>query len=205
MIDKAAVINEDLVVRQWIPKGSVLLEDAETARKFARAVLKLCPAPIPDMERLCFQLATQPASARHHLAVDGGLGLHSLNVVERLLQLSEHLGIKWDDPRSPYVIGLCHDLCKVHRYHRDGDLKWVKTEERDPGHGMLSAMLAPEYLGRPLRYVERVCIAYHMGAWGIGKEYEAKHLDAAVSEFPLEVIATHTADMLASQYDEVGK
>ena len=65
-------------------------------------------------------------------------------------------------------------------------------------------MLAPEFLGHPLSYVERVCIVYHTGAWSFGKDYDASHLDAAISEFPLEVIATHTADMLASQYDEIG-
>jgi hypothetical protein len=43
-----------------------------------------------------------------------------------------------------------------------------------------------------------------MGAWDAGRDYEIGHLDAAVSEFPLEVIATHTADMLASQCDETG-
>jgi hypothetical protein len=66
-------------------------------------------------------------------------------------------------------------------------------------------MLAPDFLGHPVSYVERVCIVYHMGAWRVGEEYDVRHLDAAVSEFPLEVIATHTADMLASQYDEVGR
>lgn len=145
-----------------------------------------------------------PASAGHHLAVKGGLAIHSMNVTDRLLQLSGDLKIDWSDSGSPYVIGMCHDLCKMHAYDFKTDKEITKLHPVFPGHGTLSAMLAPEFLGHMISYVERVCIVYHMGAWHIGDEYDASNLDAAISEFPLEVIATHTADMLASQYDEVG-
>lgn len=151
---------------------------------------------------MCYLSA--PASAGHHLAVKGGLAIHSMNVTDRLLQLSGDLKIAWSDSGSPYVIGMCHDLCKMHAYDFKTDKEITKLRPMFLGHGTLSAMLAPEFLGHPLSYVERVCIVYHMGAWSIGRDYEANHLDAAISEFPLEVIATHTADMLASQYDEIG-
>ena len=147
---------------------------------------------------------TAPASAGHHLAVKGGLAIHSMNVTGRLLRLSRDLKIAWSSPRSPYVIGMCHDLCKTHAYDFKTDKEITKLRPMFPGHGTLSAMLAPEFLGHPISYVEQVCIAYHMGAWRVGEEYDVRHLDAAISEFPLEVIATHTADMLASQYDEIG-
>lgn len=146
-----------------------------------------------------------PASAGHHLAVKGGLAIHSMNVTDRLLQLTGDLKIAWSNSGSPYTIGMCHDLCKMQAYDfKAGDKEIMKLRPMFPGHGTLSAMLAPEFLGHPISYVERVCIVYHMGAWRVGEEYDVRHLDAAVSEFPLEVIATHTADMLASQYDEVG-
>ena len=145
-----------------------------------------------------------PASAGHHLAVKGGLAIHSMNVTGRLLQLTGDLKIAWSDSDSPYVIGMCHDLCKMRAYDFKTDKEITKLKPVFPGHGTLSAMLAPEFLGHPISYVEQVCIAYHMGAWDVGRDYEIGHLDAAVSEFPLEVIATHTADMLASQCDEVG-
>ena len=145
-----------------------------------------------------------PASAGHHLAVRGGLAMHSMNVTDRLLQLSEGLKITWSDSGSPYTIGMCHDLCKIRAYDFKTDKEIMKLLPVFPGHGTLSAMLAPEFLGHPISYVEQVCIVYHMGAWRVGEEYDVRHLDAAVSEFPLEVIATHTADMLASQYDEIG-
>ena len=145
-----------------------------------------------------------PASAGHHLAVKGGLAIHSMNVTDRLLQLTGDLKIAWSNSGSPYTIGMCHDLCKMHAYDFKTDKEITKLHPVFPGHGTLSAMLAPEFLGHPLSYVERVCIVYHTGAWSFGKDYDASHLDAAISEFPLEVIATHTADMLASQYDEIG-
>lgn len=145
-----------------------------------------------------------PASAGHHLAVKGGLAIHSMNVTGRLLRLSRDLKIAWSSPRSPYIIGMCHDLCKIHAYDFKTDKEIMKLRPVFPGHGTLSAMLAPEFLGHPISYVEQVCIVYHMGAWRAGEEYDIRHLDAAISEFPLEVIATHTADMLASQFDEIG-
>lgn len=145
-----------------------------------------------------------PASAGHHLAVRGGLAIHSMNVTDRLLQLSESLKIKWSDSGSPYTIGMCHDLCKMHAYDFKTDKEIMKLKPIFPGHGTLSAMLAPGFLGHPISPVEQMCIVYHMGAWHVGGEYDVGHLDAAISEFPLEVIATHTADMLASQWDEKG-
>lgn len=147
-----------------------------------------------------------PASAGHHLAVKGGLAIHSMNVTDRLLQLSGDLKIKWSNSGSPYTIGMCHDLCKTHAYEENPEYtnSFRKATPIFPGHGTLSAMLAPEFLGHPISYVEQVCIVYHMGAWNIGKEYDANQLGAGISEFPLEVIATHTADMLASQYDDIG-
>lgn len=146
-----------------------------------------------------------PASAGHHLAVKGGLAIHSMNVTDRLLQLSDNLKIAWSNSGSPYVIGMCHDLCKMQAYDFKADGREImKRRSIFPGHGTLSAMLAPEFLGHPISYVEQVCIVYHMGAWRAGEEYDIRHLDAAISEFPLEVIATHTADMLVSQYDEIG-
>jgi hypothetical protein len=145
-----------------------------------------------------------PASAGHHLAVRGGLAIHSMNVTDRLLQLSDNLKIAWSNSGSPYTIGMCHDLCKIHAYDFKTDKEITKLRPVFPGHGTLSAMLAPEFLGHPISYYEQVCIVYHMGAWRVGEEYDVRHLDAAISEFPLEVIATHTADMLASQYDEIG-
>jgi hypothetical protein len=145
-----------------------------------------------------------PASASHHLSVRGGLAIHSMNVTDRLLQLSGDLKIAWANSGSPYTIGMCHDLCKIHAYDFKTDKEITKLRQVFPGHGTLSAMLAPEFLGHPISYVEQVCIVYHMGAWNIGKEYDANQLGAGISEFPLEAIATHTADMLASQYDEIG-
>ena len=164
----------------------------------------VCQPLLLDYSGHMASFLSAPASQGHHFAVKGGLAIHSMNVTDRLLQLSEALKITWSNSLSPYVIGMCHDLCKMHAYEEipEHPNSFRKTTPLFPGHGTLSAMLAPEFLGHPISYVEQVCIVYHMGAWNIGKEYDANQLGAGISEFPLEVIATHTADMLASQYDE---
>lgn len=151
------------------------------------------------------QYLEAPASAGHHLAVKGGLLAHSLNVTDWLLKLTGDWGIRWGHPSSPYVIGMCHDLCKLNAYaFKTDDTEIAKLIPMFPGHGTLSAMLAPVFLGHPITHMEMACIVYHMGAWDLGRDYEAQNLDRAVREYPLQVIATHTADMLASQWDEKG-
>ena len=153
--------------------------------------------------------AYAPASAGHHLAYAGGLFEHSFNVTRRLLQQTELLKVRWPYRRSPYLVGMCHDLCKHDAYELDPDHagKFRKKRIVVPGHGLKScamlATLADLFChGQSVTEAEHVAIAYHMGAWGIGKEYSAEDLDSALKKYPLEVIATHTADMLASQYDE---
>lgn len=167
------------------------------------ALAGVCQPLLMDYSGHMASFLAAPASASHHLSVRGGLAIHSMNVTDRLLQLSGDLKIEWSNSGSPYTIGMCHDLCKMHAYSFKTDTEITKLRQVFPGHGTLSAVLAPEFLGHPISYVEQVCIVYHMGAWNIGKEYDASQLGAGISEFPLEVIATHTADMLASQYDEI--
>lgn len=197
-IEKIKARLRELYGLSWFTEGQ--LDKLAAYLVFAGVAMPLLENYSGTM--MCYLSA--PASAGHHLAVKGGLAIHSMNVTDRLLQLTESLKITWSDSGSPYVIGMCHDLCKMHAYEENPEYtnSFRKATPLFPGHGTLSAMLAPEFLGHPISYVERVCVVYHMGAWRVGEEYDVRHLDAAVSEFPLEVIATHTADMLASQYDE---
>ena len=155
--------------------------------------------------------ASAPASASHHLNFPGGLVAHSLGVTKRLLENKE---CKWARDESPYIVGMMHDICKMDAYelikvntaYPQPDpgpaYEYVKARQLFPGHGTLSAMLAPYYLGFPLTRQEMVCIAYHMGAWCIDKDYPVGFLDAGMKAYPVEVIATQHADMMASQCDE---
>lgn len=62
-----------------------------------------------------------PASAKHHLAIKGGLCRHSLNVYKRLKWLCEMEAIQNPNFQMPSdetiaIVALLHDLCKVGTY-----------------------------------------------------------------------------------------
>ena len=151
-----------------------------------------------------------PASKGHHLAVPGGLAAHSVNVTERLVELTEKLCVEWPRPQSPYLVGMLHDLVKtktyVPMYEEKGDADNPTYRfESSPygGHGAASAMLAMSNFWINLYPAEVAAIRWHMGAFCLTSD-ELKEYDRALDEWPLELIATHTADMLASRVDERG-
>jgi hypothetical protein len=95
-----------------------------------------------------------PASTKYHGNYEGGLFDHSLSVAKHLVGLTESCQLKWRDCRSPYLVGMFHDLCKIDQYRpeRQGvtldgtiiedPLRW----EYNPGtllkgHGDKSVML----------------------------------------------------------------
>ena len=160
-----------------------------------------------------------PASKSHHLAVAGGLTRHSINVTERLVDLTNKLGVVWPRPESPYLVGMLHDLCKTETYIIDeespcpppAELPEGKVAPDAPkykyvptiygGHGAASAMLIMSNLRIHLHPAEAAAIRWHMGAFGLSGD-ELREYDRALDTFPLELIATHTADMLAARMDE---
>ena len=145
-----------------------------------------------------------PASSKRHLAHEGGLCEHSINVTERLLEL----GVFQEDI-SAFRVGMLHDLVKMYNY------KVVKSQygriiniSRDaapyPGHGAASVQIAQE-LGIQLTPEEAVAITWHMGAFGMDVNGDTmKSYKAAVKRFPRAVILTHAADFLASIEEEEG-
>ena len=173
-----------------------------------------------------------PASKGHHLAERGGLVKHSINVTRRLVELTETLGVKWSRKESPYTVGMLHDLVKCRCYRavngemrrrgeasegcrerseapegpargraQDEEPKWEYVQPVYPGHGACSVAIAAE-LGMGLYRAEVVAITFHMGPWGVGKEYTDKELDAAMKQYAPQIIATHTADWWACKVDE---
>ena len=56
-----------------------------------------------------------PASKGHHLAEPGGLMVHSVNVTQRLVDLSVAWHVNWPRVESPYIVGMLHDLVKCRR------------------------------------------------------------------------------------------
>jgi len=143
---------------------------------------------------------TAPASTHYHGCTDGGLYTHSLTVAELLADWTDKLGLSWLDRRSPYLIGLLHDVCKLNTYVKNENGVWCYREDyEDRGHGSLSVKMIEEH-GLKLNPEERACIWYHMGSW-------TKDIDESLGDLNYSkmidryhnVLWTHTADMYASQ------
>ena len=140
-----------------------------------------------------------PASAGHHGAYEGGLFDHSAEVTEQLLYLTRHLELKWGREKSPYIVGMFHDLCKVDQYRQkeDGGFEYRKDLIL-PGRGDKSVIIAQTL--QELTIEETLCIRWHMGAYE-GKEIW-NALGEAIRTYP-NILYTHTADMLASHVEGI--
>lgn len=139
---------------------------------------------------------TAPASTKYHGAYKGGLFDHSLAMAKSLVEMTEKLGLEWESPDSPWIIGLFHDLCKCELYVKDESDKWTYNPDIIiPGHGDKSIIMLQKYI--QLTDEEIACIRWHMGAY----ETDTKmwnYYGKAVEKYP-NVLFTHTADMYASK------
>ena len=154
-----------------------------------------------------------PASTRYHLAYEGGLCEHSLNVYDCLChylnrdRVKEDYGLNYSE-ESIAIVALLHDLCKVNVYKpgtrnvKDEFGKWqtVPSDEYDDkvpyGHGEKSVYIISGYMR--LTREEAFAIRYHMGFSG---NEEARNVGAAFEMFPL-AFALSTADMEATYFVE---
>jgi hypothetical protein len=140
---------------------------------------------------------TAPASIKYHGAYHGGLFDHSLETGKALVNLTKKLGLKWERPESPYIVGMFHDLCKCDNYRKDymTDTYVHNPDIIIPGHGDKSVIMLQKYVR--LTDEEIACIRWHMGAY----ETDPKmwnYYDKAIEKYP-NVLFTHTADMIASK------
>lgn len=151
---------------------------------------------VDDLDNMGF--FTAPASTKYHGAYEGGLFDHSIEVARQLVLLTEALDLKWDNPYSPYIVGMFHDLCKCDNYVVDietGKYKY-NPDIIIPGHGEKSVIMLSRKWS-DLTDEEIACIRWHMGAY----ETDTKMWDYygnAIEQYP-NVLYTHTADMIASK------
>lgn len=149
---------------------------------------------------------TAPASTKYHGNYEGGLLEHSYMVTKFLLTLTQDNHLIWRKARSPFIVGMFHDLCKIDQYrHPASDLvvdgmllpdpsKWeYNPDTLLKGHGDKSVMLLSQFY--TLTDEEIMCIRYHMGAFTDKSEWN--DYTRAVSQYP-NVLWIHQADMLAS-------
>lgn len=149
-----------------------------------------------------------PASTHYHCDFEGGLVLHSMNVCNKLCELSTCNGLSWERPQSPAIIGLFHDICKTNFYivemrNKKVDGVWEQVpfytvDEKLPlGHGEKSIILLQRFVH--LTQEEVLCIRWHMGAFEPAESYNGLR---KAEEICPNVLWTHTADMLASLSEE---
>ncbi len=170
---------------------------------------------IEDLEKMGFFSA--PASAGHHLNVEGGLVQHSLNTCRAALMVWE--GMKELEPSlegevkrdSVIIASLLHDICKSDIYVRTvkkrknsigvwEDVEGYKVTYKSfpMGHGEKSLVLAM-CSGMVLTDAEMLAIRWHMGAWGVNMSSfeDQRNYDASRTLYPLVTIV-QTADGLAA-------
>ena len=127
---------------------------------FARRQLAF---PIYPMELDELGFFTAPASTTYHGAYEGGLFDHSFAVAKVLEEYTDKLGLKWQKPRSPYIVGLFHDFCKLGFYIKVEDGYQHNKQLIIPGHGDRSVIMLSKYI--TLTDEEIACIRWHMGAF----------------------------------------
>lgn len=151
---------------------------------------------------------TAPASREYHGNYAGGLFIHSYAVAEQLKTLTERNGLKWENERSPIVVGLFHDICKIDQYRNKTEQLHTYEEILDipitnewehrsdmllKGHGDKSVMILASHM--QLTEEEVMCIRYHMGVFT--DEYKWTDYTRAVHKYS-NVLWTHQADMIAA-------
>lgn len=166
---------------------------------------------------------TAPASTKFHLACEGGLARHSLNVYYRLISIitSEKDMYGLDEVtfqrymESAPIIALLHDICKTGFYKpstrnvkNEETGKWEKVpcytiENQLPyGHGEKSVYMLSGFIS--LTREEALAIRWHMGGFDDAVRGGSFDLTAVYNNYPIAVML-HTADVMASYLDEAAE
>lgn len=136
-----------------------------------------------------------PASTKYHLAEDGGLLHHSINVTLRLLEMQDASAIPFE---TLVICGMLHDVCKIDCYVKDGN-GWKYNEDARPGHGEKSVRFIEKYMR--LTEDEAEAIRWHMGAFDAAARFDTRDLNKVWNTNPLALML-HIADMQAAYLDE---
>lgn len=161
---------------------------------------------------------TAPASSQYHLAEEGGLCQHSLNVFWRLnkllkIEYGDNYADLFNGMESIAIASLLHDLCKADNYivemrnTKDKNGNWIqvpyykKSEKFYFGHGAKSVYIIQNFMQLDLD--EASAVRYHMGGMEVPGVVEPNVTDV-YNDFPL-ALYTHLADMQATYVDERNK
>jgi hypothetical protein len=158
---------------------------------------------------------TAPASTRFHMAIEGGLCRHSINVYNRLVMLvTAEYGADWKSKISAETVAICgllHDVCKIDMYTTElrnvkkPDGTWEKIpyyaiDEKLPyGHGEKSVYIINGFIR--LTREEAIAINWHMGSFDDRVKGGNYSIASAFARYPIAVLL-HMADLSASYLDE---
>lgn len=150
-----------------------------------------------------------PASTKFHSNYEGGLAVHSDNVVELMLKKNREYKLNLSTD-TIYLTGYMHDLCKCNIYEKTMRLKkdeltqkWVgyaayEINDKVPlGHGEKSVILLQQFV--KLSIEECLMIRWHMGAYVPKDEY--REFNKAIETYK-SVLAFSNADAEASHFLE---
>lgn len=147
-----------------------------------------------------------PASSAYHLARDGGLMEHSVNVTETLLKLAKAVDAPYSR-ETLIVVGLLHDIGKagfngkpayVENILKSGKRSDTKPYEPNKDlvaipHEVIATIIIPQFM--QVTEDELFAILYHNGLYtNIGYQLKGKET--------LLQILTHSADMICSRTEE---
>ena len=155
---------------------------------------------------------TAPCSTNYHLATEGGLARHSLNVCDTIINMARALCSLENAPdfNSLVLVALLHDLGKCGDFNKpmyvENVLKSGKRSESKPfesnpnllyiPHEVRSVVIAERFIH--LTEEEEHAILYHNGTYtGLGYEWKGK-------EKILDLLL-HWSDMFVSHITEVEK
>ncbi len=152
---------------------------------------------------------TAPASTRFHLACEGGLVEHSVNVYR---VLRERYFDEGDSEESFALCGLLHDVCKAQFYgvstrnvKNESTGQWEKkpfytVEDKFPyGHGEKSVYLIERFVR--LKPQVAVAVRWHMGGFDESVKGGSFAISEAYDRYPLAV-KLHLADLEATYLRE---
>lgn len=151
---------------------------------------------------------TAPCSTKYHLAREGGLLEHSINVYHCLNNSPTIITGSDIQDDSITICALAHDFCKINFYGQEmRNVKengvWVQkpyymvNDQFPYGHGEKSALFVNKYI--KLKPSEFMAIRWHMGGFTPGiQDYSlSSAMSEAFKNYPLAVLL-HIADMEAS-------
>ncbi|MFA5380684.1 MAG: HD domain-containing protein [Candidatus Izemoplasmatales bacterium] len=150
-----------------------------------------------------------PASTRFHLAYEGGLVEHSLNVYQCLKEYLNRPKVRTEyqmgfSDETIAIVALLHDLCKINIYQKstrnvkDKTGAWIQVPTYDYndqlpyGHGEKSVYIISGFM--KLTREEAFAIRFHMG---FSDTENKQNVSNTFEKFPL-ALALSIADMEAT-------